>query len=394
MRSLTPVAAALCLTALAMPLSIAGTNAALTALTAALLWHARRNGRRILSVWASEPALPAVVLYAAAGLIAAAFSVSAHDSLRDAAKDLHRVWAILLLTAAFSLEPEARVAPALAAGFSAAALCGIAQTLFLTLPNGILHRAQAFVHPVVFGGQMCLGLLGGLCVLARPGTLPPRTRSLVAVLTALSGAALILSQTRMALFAAVAALAVAAILEARIRRWILPILAATAAVCAAWELMPVGGRTLSEILRRYDPANPHQMRFALWETAWRIFRDHPWTGAGPGGFRILFPSHHPLPLDGESHWGSAHNLYLHQLAERGLLGASALAGLLGTLSWRAWRAARRGGSTGLWAAASMTAFLCLAITETSFQNEQFATLLLFVWAWGTREVRSPAGDFL
>ena len=194
-------------------------------------------------------------------------------------------------------------------------------------------------------------------------------------------------QTRMALFAMTAGFVVICVLEPRARRWAILVALVALAAAAAWEFLPTGGRTLSAALGGFHPNSPHQARWALWDAAWRMFRDHPWTGAGPGGYKLLFPSYHSIPLDGETNWGSAHNLYLHQLAERGLLGAAALATLLAVLVRDARRAARRGTARGLWAAAGMTAFLVMSVTETSFQNEQFATLLLLSWAWGTAELR-------
>ena len=114
-------------------------------------------------------------------------------------------------------------------------------------------------------------------------------------------------------------------------------------------------------------------------------------GVGPGGYHHNFPVYHPGPLDGESGWGSAHNLYLHQLAERGALGALALLALCATLFTRAARAARSDTDTrSLWAAGAVATLLAMSLTETTFHNEQFATLILLVWAWGTMPLRVPA----
>lgn len=387
MRSLSPVAAALALTALVLPVSLAGTNIALAALAAAVLLRARGDLGRLRAAWTSGPAMAAIGLYAAAGLTAALFGADPHAALRDALKDGHRVWALGLFIAAVALEPEAPVMQSLAAGLGSMALYGVVQTAFGGTPHGNMVRAHGFVHPVVYGQQMALGLLGGLCVLARPGGLTPAGRRVALLLCALTASALVLSQTRMALFAMAAGFVVVCLLEPRARKWALPVALAALAAAVAWEFLPTGGRSLSAALGGIRPSSPHQARWALWDAAVRMFRDHPWTGAGPGGYKILFPSYHSAPLDGETNWGSAHNLYLHQLAERGLVGAAALALLIGVLIRGAWRAARRGAARGLWAAASVAAFLVMSVTETSFQNEQFATLLLLAWAWGTAELR-------
>lgn len=387
MRSLTPVAAALALSALVLPVSLAATNLALAALAVTVILRARGEGGRLRAAWTAGPAMSAVALYAAAGLAASVFGADPHAALHDALKDLHRVWALGLFIAAAALEPEAPVMESLAVSLTAMAAYGIGQTVFGGTPQGNMVRAHGFVHAVVYGQQMTLALLGALCVLARPGSLSPAQRRAAAVLAALSAAALVLSQTRMALFAMAAGFVVVCLLEPRARKWALPVGLAALAASAAWEFLPTGGRSLSAALGGFHPNSPHQARWALWDAAWRMFRDHPLSGVGPGGYKLLFPSYHAVPLDGETNWGSAHNLYLHQLAERGLLGAAALAFLIGVLIRDAWRAARRGTARALWAAASVTAFLVMSVTETSFQNEQFATLLLLNWAWGTANLR-------
>jgi hypothetical protein len=43
----------------------------------------------------------------------------------------------------------------------------------------------------------------------------------------------------------------------------------------------------------------------------------------------------------------------------------------------------------LWSAGAVAAFLAMSLTETSFQNEQFAALFLMIWAWGTTSLRMP-----
>jgi O-antigen ligase len=356
-------------------------------LAAALLLRARTDGRRMAAAWRAEPVLAALAFYAAAGLIAAALSDAAAASLRDAVKDFHRIWSLGLFVAALAVEPEAPLLPALGLSFSVMAAVGIGQTVFGGTPDGMIVRAHGFVHPVVFGEQMALASLGGACFLLKPGALDARARRLCGAFAALSFAALALSQTRMALFAAAFGFAVVVALEPRARRWALPALGVVAALAAAWEVLPVGGRKLSALLRP-TAGSSQTTRWALWDAAWRMFRDHPLTGVGPSGYRRFFTSYHAGALEGQTDWGSAHNLYLHQLAERGLLGGAALLVLLAALAVRAVRAARETpDARALWSAAAVAAFLLMCVTETSFQNEQFAALFLLIWAWGTTPLR-------
>jgi O-antigen ligase len=378
---LSPVSLALCATALAAPVSIAAANVALGLLAAALLWRLRTGAKLMTDAWRQEPALAALVLYGLAGLVAGAFSGAPAASLRDALKDWHRLWSLGLFVAALALEPEAPLGAALGVSFSAMAAVGLWQAARGIALHGTF-RAHAFVHPVVFGEQMAVAVLGGLCALLRP----TGKRTAEVLFAALVLAALIMSQTRMALFASAAGFALIALLEPRARRWAVPAFLSVAVVAGAWELLPGNSRTLSAV---FSPAhNDQQTRWVLWDVALRMFRDHAITGAGPGGYGRLFSQYHPGLLESETGWGSAHNLYLHQLAERGVIGAVALLVLCGTLLARAVRAARADADArALWAAGAVAVLLTMSLTETAFQNEQFAVLFLLIWARGTARLR-------
>lgn len=79
-------------------------------------------------------------------------------------------------------------------------------------------------------------------------------------------------------------------------------------------------------------------RGSLWRAAWRMFIDHPWTGVGPGNFRLFYGKYLGLPRwDDRFH---ANNLYLEFLADSGAVGLLLLLGLLGTAVIVAFRAIR------------------------------------------------------
>lgn len=382
------VAAAVLLAALCLPFSIAGTNAALGLLTLALLIRARGAEDRatLVRAWREEPLLAALAAYAAAGFISGLLGVDPDRSLRESPKDLHRLWAALLFLGAFALEDIRGLRPALALSFSVSALWGIAQVahhaLFVRLPLHPIARAHGSLHPVAYGESLVIAGLGVLCLLASPPRKDAPAGVSAAVLGLLAGA-LILNQTRSASFALAAGFFIVAALEPRARRWTARLAAAAAAVLILWELLPTGGRSLLNLFENIDPRNPNQVRLTLWSVAWRMFLDHPWSGAGPGHYGTLFTRYFDGLLDNQRSWSSAHNLYLHQLAERGLLGGAALAGVLWTLSARAWHSARRAaGPETLWAAAATAAFLVMNLTETVFQNELISTFLLLVWCGG------------
>jgi O-antigen ligase len=62
---------------------------------------------------------------------------------------------------------------------------------------------------------------------------------------------------------------------------------------------------------------------------WRIFLDHPWTGAGLGTLQAVYPRYETL-YDGKV-VNHTHNDYLEALAETGVLGGLCCAWFLGAL---------------------------------------------------------------
>jgi len=90
------------------------------------------------------------------------------------------------------------------------------------------------------------------------------------------------------------------------------------------------------------------LRATLWKAALTAFVDHPLLGIGAGSFRSIREMYPGLMLDPVYFWVrgfSAHNLFLHYLAETGVVGASMLIMLFGrtvSLSRKAWRKATTG----------------------------------------------------
>ena len=85
-------------------------------------------------------------------------------------------------------------------------------------------------------------------------------------------------------------------------------------------------------------------RVAHWQSALKMWTDHPWLGVGIGNFEAAY-SRYALPL-----WplalGHAHNYYLNIGAEAGVLGLMAYLVLWGFALVTVWRAVRR--SEGWW----------------------------------------------
>lgn len=390
LEDLTP--AALTALALVLPLSIAATNVFLAALSALALAGLLKKP----SAWKSEwnPALWALAAYGVAGLAVAAAGVAPLRSLREAAKDWHRAWALSAVLLTLAAAPRLRVERALAAGFGVSALYGLWQSA-TEHAGGIWMRAHARLHPVTYGDMMAAAVLGGLCFWARAeaGLDSPSVKRWTGAFLALALSALVLNQTRGALLGLGAGFAAVCWLDARLRRWALPAAGTAGGMLAVWELLPTGGRSLISVLRfqlhQGQGFNPLLARWELWSVAWRMFKDHPLLGVGPGNYNTEFAKYFQGSLDNQAVWGSAHNLYLQQLAERGLVGLTVLLVVLGVFVRGAYARARREPSAwNLWAWGAWIAFLVMNLTETAFQTELAATFFIFLWACA--QTRSPA----
>ncbi len=385
-------ALSLCLAALAfaLPLSIAGTNIALAATSACLLWclasaSARTVAAAALAREARGPVFLALAAYAAWSLLSSSFGYDPAAGFRLFPKDAHKLWAFITIAVALAASERVFVAAPFAAGLAAHASYGIVQAIQQWIGGDYRVRAQGFLHPVSYGEVLGMGLIGVVAWFARPREgAPPRERSAAAALAALTAAALVLSQTRAVLLSLGAAFGAACLIETRWRRHVWAALLFTAVVVAFWEVMPTGGRNLRNLLSQSAGTSAHRTRLVLWDVALRAFAERPLAGVGPGQYRQAFERLHPQRLDGVRSWGDAHNAYFHQLAERGALGVLFLVAALAALTRGAWRAeAARRDAWSVWAVGATAAFLVMNLTENAWQTEQVATLFFFIWLLGT-----------
>ena len=90
-----------------------------------------------------------------------------------------------------------------------------------------------------------------------------------------------------------------------------------------------------------------EIRFRLWDAAWRIWQKHPWTGVGPDHFDLHYRQYRDAMSTAQGRPGRAHNDYLNTLADYGLVGlVLALLPLVvaGGTVVRCWPHVQRGGS--------------------------------------------------
>ncbi|MBL1436677.1 MAG: O-antigen ligase family protein [Rhodobacteraceae bacterium] len=61
------------------------------------------------------------------------------------------------------------------------------------------------------------------------------------------------------------------------------------------------------------------VRFALYQQVWEMIMARPWAGSGADSFEIAFQRVHRLPVSADLVWDKAHNSYLTNWAETGLV---------------------------------------------------------------------------
>jgi O-antigen ligase len=89
------------------------------------------------------------------------------------------------------------------------------------------------------------------------------------------------------------------------------------------------------------------VRVVIWEPAFRMWKDHPWWGVGPGHFDPRFRQYRPESIQASPY--KAHNDYLNTLADWGLAGGLLITAVLALLTLgvaRTWRVVRLTGELG------------------------------------------------
>ena len=368
----------------AAPVSIAGINIAAGVLTLLIL-VADFRGEGVRWDRGLNSFSYALIGYFLAAALVCAMSLAPAVSFHQLNKDFHKLWIFWLVIAAGGLAEEGPGVLAFGAALLGVAAFGIGQSLFERAGDTWI-RAHAFIHPVSFGEILAMGLLGGAAFAVRPADAEEAgvsRRALLAFL-AVVGGAVVFNQTRGAFLGLAVGLASLGALDRKARRWWLPAILLGALVIAFWEFVLPTHRSIIQATEHYG-TNPEQnqqlTRLVLWKVGWSIFKDHPWFGVGIGNYKTVFTHYFNGVLEEQRVWGSAHDLFIHQAAERGLVGLAALFAVLVTMVGRAWkRVKERSSALNLWAFAASCGFIVMNLTEVAWQTEQVATVMLLIWA--------------
>lgn len=339
------------------------------------------------------------MIYLAAGVLAAVFSLFPTRSFGALNSDL--LTAVSFLALCLFLEPEQRdtALNIYLAAVTAAAIYGISQAVY-GLSQGLDIRAHATNHPVRFGEIMVIGLALTLSRLLSGEPLKQRAKKTLYAAAALIVAAIVLSQTRGAyLGTAMVFLSLLAIRPRGIKA-VLPLLAGAALLGFALAMLnpSVRYKTASifkganSAVNSETPAPDSSIntRLILWRTGFRIIKDYPVFGVGPANVKKVFPEYHPPPFPEDKQWGSLHNLYIHQTAERGFIGLTALLTLFVAMLFTAYR--NYSGTQSrhtLWGVIIMPAWFMMNVTEITFQHVHTAYTVLLALGISIASRKNP-----
>jgi len=226
-------------------------------------------------------------------------------------------------------------------------------------------------HWMTYAGSLMLAFIFFLIYLLMTG----RRREWLLILPVLimSGGVIALSLTRNAWLGIAVSLFL--FLICCKRRWLIAVVPIG---LAAFFLLPSPVKQrISSIIDLNDPSN--RDRIHMLYTGWHIFRDHPWTGAGPDTIPLVYHRYrHPQASQDNPH---LHNNLMQLLAERGIFTALVfllfcvlyLADLIRTLRQRRGRAK----VLSLAALFAFVAFLVSGFFEYNFGDTEIRFLLLY-----------------
>lgn len=211
---------------------------------------------------------------------------------------------------------------------------------------------------------------------------------------------LVLTFSRGAWIGALAGLAIA--LVPVWRRWPRNVQVAAPLVgvgLVALAVVTAGGERLAQLLRASDAATT--ARPLLWDSAWRMIRDHPVFGVGPDNFLYQYPAYIRPEAWAEPNISHSHNLVLDTWLTLGALGLVVLA-MFAVAYARTWRSALQNAITqdqalvyGL--GGTMVATVVHGMVDASFFLPELAATFWVVAAATvimvrTRGLSEPSGD--
>ncbi|HBW21878.1 MAG: hypothetical protein A2X28_02235 [Elusimicrobia bacterium GWA2_56_46] len=350
---------------------------------------ARIKGQPLFRPW---------MFYLAAGLLSALFALDTGKALRYLPSDLIKYACFAVLFAGLKKDGLAVMSRFYAAGAAFVAAAGIAEALWGFHINGNFDlRAGAFSNPVRFGEIMVIAATFVFSRLLASGDTETRAiwKTHVPALV-LIFSAIVLSQSRGPYlgFAVMVGLMFWFGIPSRkkVARWSLAFLLIGGFISLLNpafrdRLTGTPGVQPAGAVNYGDSSVGINIRLELWRLGFRMFSDRPILGVGPANVKSAFKRYHPAPIAYQETWGSIHNLYLHHMAERGLIGLAALLTLFGAmlaLAMRNFRAERN--AYTLWALTILPPYFIMNLTEISFQHIHTSFAVFMALAASTNSV--------
>ncbi|MBI3610837.1 MAG: O-antigen ligase family protein [Nitrospirae bacterium] len=257
------------------------------------------------------------------------------------------------------------------------AMVNAAWGIVQNVTGGGIRAIGFFDHPITFGGEIQLILLLAVAVWLE---LPwGGERGWLGVGLLILSGGLLVSYTRSAWIGFITG--VGGIGWSRgLRAW-LPIVAGIGLVLVFAMMMEPALWKRIQTIPDARATGSNEERLRIWGAAIDVIKDHPIFGVGGGGFRTAMEAYRERwGLTSRSH---AHNNFLQQTAEHGLLGLAAFTAIWFAVlraAWQAWRtdlsAPYRGWLVG--GAMAVAAFLTAGLFEANFGNSVTAMMIWFM----------------
>ena len=106
-------------------------------------------------------------------------------------------------------------------------------------------------------------------------------------------------------------------------------------------MAPKAEVVLARVRQTYPDAKVDDMRLAVWQSGFEMWRDHFWWGVGPAHFNYRYRQYRPSLLQRQP--VRVHNEYLNVLTDWGVVGGTLVAAVWALLWWgvfRAWKTVR------------------------------------------------------
>jgi len=371
-----------------IPFSIAGANIALgISALAWILWvgsHGRSWPDVLRAPWKDPLAIAAAAL-----VLSALPSVWMSENSQRALKDWESYWELLIvfMVGAHVARVRAREVSFWTLVATAAAACAVA---FVQRAGGVhlgpisigaAHRVGGTLFTMTFAGILYQLVAFNAAVATAPAV-GSRRRWLVLAI-AMQFVALMLTMTRGAYLAVFAGLAVVCV---GLRSRALALAGALAlATLVVFTLVYARdqGRTIAVTEFATTEADRNvATRLVLWDMSWDMFLEHPLLGVGMGDYTI--EAEKRLAQRQVRTTVDSHNVYLHVLATRGLVGFVPLAAFFVVLVVSLMRVARRHppGSLerhyAIGALGAVAAVLIGALTENNIDDSEVFMALMFL----------------